>query len=217
MSFKKIFKSFGTKLSDSTEERQWRKYVHRATNVRNRNPDLPDHNCRLCMREEESMLHLITCHRTKPFWKACLKFTTRILQAPAPHNAHLAIAFGQWNHPQSADPLGPEDARAFLRHAFNHFYHDFANVDLKNSTFVWQETYLAALYSFREAAQRRGQSFKMLYANRKNTDLPSSPPQEELDAFPNVLSCRQGGEFQINPAIDAEIQKAKAAAIAIRS
>ena len=38
-SFKTIFASFGTRLSDATEERQWRKYVHRATNVRKRNPD----------------------------------------------------------------------------------------------------------------------------------------------------------------------------------
>ena len=36
--FKKVFSSFGTPLSNDAEERQWRKYVHRAINVRNRNP-----------------------------------------------------------------------------------------------------------------------------------------------------------------------------------
>ena len=38
--FKKVFNSFGTPLSNDAEERQWRKYVHRTINVRNRNPAL---------------------------------------------------------------------------------------------------------------------------------------------------------------------------------
>ena len=74
-SFKKIFKSFGTKLSDATEERQWRKFVHRATNVRNRDPKLADHTCRLCRRAEESMLHLLECPQAKAYWRACIDFT----------------------------------------------------------------------------------------------------------------------------------------------
>ena len=209
MSFKIIFKSFGTKLSDATEERQWRKFVHRATNVRNRNPKLPDHSCRLCRRTVESMLHLLECQLGRPFWRACLRFITTILKCPMPRDLKLAIAFGQWKPPSDPDPLGPEEARAFLRHAFNHFYHDFANVDLKSSAFTWQSTYLATLHSFREAARRRGQSFKILFASRLHTALPNTPPQEELHAFPTVLTCHVGGTFLINPAIDAEIESAK--------
>eukprot|EP00966_Prymnesium_polylepis_P303909 7020967-Prymnesium_polylepis.1 len=34
--FDKVFASMGTPLSDATEERQWRKLIHRATFVRNR-------------------------------------------------------------------------------------------------------------------------------------------------------------------------------------
>ena len=41
--FSIIFNSFGTELSDDTEEKQWRKLVHRALNVRNRHPNEPDH------------------------------------------------------------------------------------------------------------------------------------------------------------------------------
>ena len=59
--FKKIFKSFGTPLSDPTEERQWRKLVHRATYVRNRNPKEQSHVCRLCRKHEESILNLFQC------------------------------------------------------------------------------------------------------------------------------------------------------------
>ena len=159
------------------------------------------------------MLHLLECRHAQPFWRACVAFTTRVLKAPAPLRIPLAIAFGQWKSAGDPDPLGPEEARAFLRHAFNQFYHDFANVDLKHSTFRWQSTYLAALHSFREAARRRGQSFKVLFASRLHTDLPHTPPLEELNAFPTVLTCLPGGNFHINQAIDDEIDRAKTAAL----
>ena len=214
-SFKKIFKSFGTRLSDATEERQWRKFVHRATNVHNRNPSAPNHQCRLCSQEEESMMHLLTCRQVKPLWRAAIKFTTEILGAPPPMVHSLAIAFGQWRRHDDPDPLGPEDARAFLRHVFNHLYHDFANVDLKRSTFKWQRTYLSALITFREAARRRGQTFKHLYASRKFTSLPGLPPEDELKAFPNVIRCPPGGTPRVNPAIDAEIDRAREEALRV--
>jgi len=211
-SFKKIFNSFGTGLSDATEERQWRKFVQRATNVHNRNPDAPTKFCRLCKMEEESMKHLLLCRDAKPLWRAAVKFTTNVLKAPEPAKPPLAIAFGQWRAHNSDDPLGPEDARAFLRHVFNHFYHDFSNTDLKSSNFNWQITYYSALVTFRQAAQRRGQTFKRLFANRRWTNLPAIPPQEDLDAFPNVINCPPGGTPTINPSIDAEIKRAKAEA-----
>ena len=74
-----------------------------------------------------------------------MKFTRAVLQAPDAPNATKAIIFGQWTQTE----LGPEDARAFLRHAYGEFYpHDFSNVDLKDHTFVWQYTYRNALLAF---------------------------------------------------------------------
>ena len=134
-----------------------------------------------------------------------------MLKAPAPHNTFLAIAFGQWHRSDSDSPLGPEEARAFLRHVFNHFYHDFSNVDLKGITFIWQRTYLSALITFREAARRRGQSFTRLYANRVHTDLPCHPPAEELNRFPLVLVCPPGGAPSIHPGIDTAVESSRAA------
>ena len=99
-----------------------------------------------------------------------------------------------------------------LRHVFNHFYHDFANVDLKGSAFVWQHVYLSALITFREAARRRSHAFKRLYASRMFTALPGVPPEEELKAFPMVLQLSAGSSLQVNPAIDAEIEQARAEA-----
>ena len=54
-----IWPSLGTPLSDATEERNWRKLLHRAIFVRNRDPKV-SHDCRLkCGCKDESMLHLI--------------------------------------------------------------------------------------------------------------------------------------------------------------
>ena len=159
------------------------------------------------------MLHLLYCRRARPLWKAALAFTINTLRAPAPLNPVLAIAFGQWHQHDADNPLGPEVARAFLRHVFQHFYHDFSNVDLKDTKFCWEHTYYSELVTFREAARRRGYSFTRLRANRRYTSLPSQPPEEELNKYPTVLLCTPGTTPTINPAIDAEIERARANAL----
>ena len=50
-----------------------------------------------------------------------------MLQSPIPGDTHEAIIFGT----KSRTELLPEDTRAFLRHVYNHYYHDFANVEIK--------------------------------------------------------------------------------------
>ena len=58
--WEKIWPTLGTPLSDATEERNWRKLLHRALFVRNRDPKARSHDCRLkCSCTDESMLHLI--------------------------------------------------------------------------------------------------------------------------------------------------------------
>ena len=141
---REVYKSIGTDLSDATEERQWRKYIHRATNVRNRNPDLTNHQCRVCNRAVESMEHLTECHMIRPFWTSCFTFIQHTAGHPLPFHRKKAIVLGQWG-PTPTDPLGPEDARAFLRHAFGAMYHDFANVDLKNIPFNCDHAYYSTL------------------------------------------------------------------------
>ena len=74
--WKKVWKSLGTPLSDATEEKTWRKLLHRAMIfVRNRNPEAPSKLCRLdhcsCI---ESMHHLAQCHVTAPLWLKVIAF-----------------------------------------------------------------------------------------------------------------------------------------------
>jgi hypothetical protein len=185
--FSIIFNSFGTELSDETEEKQWRKMVHRALNVRNRHPNEPNHSCRICNVDEESMLHLVQCRTLKPFWKACIDFTTTILLAPQPLSQTHAIIFGQWKRHEDPDPLGPEEARAFLRHAFNVFFHDFCNVTHKKIPFQWESTYLRALLSLKSAVLRRGKSFSVLNANRRNTSLPDEIAEKDRNKYTQLI------------------------------
>ena len=68
----RVWKSFGTPLSDASEEKQWRKLMHRAIFTRNRDPDAQDKNCRLGCGCGESMLHLAQCPYTSALWTRLL-------------------------------------------------------------------------------------------------------------------------------------------------
>ncbi|EOD23425.1 hypothetical protein EMIHUDRAFT_239702 [Emiliania huxleyi CCMP1516] len=210
VNFDLVFGSFGTELSDATEERQWRKYVHRALNVRNRNPaHLEDKKCRLCGVAEESMLHLVECMHCKPLWKKCLTFCRDVLEGPVRPQTHRAIIFNQENY----DTLLPEAACAFIRHAFNIFYHDFANVD-KGFMFIWQRVYYRALTSFRSAVRRYGGKIRLQYTHRLHTSLTevagkwSQKTTLNRKKFASIISIDQQGNSTLNDSFTAAIDQA---------
>ena len=92
----KIWPSLGTPLSDATEERNWRKLLHRALFVRNRDPKAQGQAraCRLsCGDPNESMLHLIHCRNARPFWNATRAFATNVLEMPNPQYMDRLIIF----------------------------------------------------------------------------------------------------------------------------
>ena len=131
VNFEKVFHSFGTPLSNSMEERQWRKMIHRGTYVKHRDPRT-DQQCRICKSEHETIIHIFRCRYIKPFWKQCLSFCHEALNAALPTMMEAAVIFGEWRR----DTLGPMPARAFLRHAFNHLYRHICYVDLKKYKFA---------------------------------------------------------------------------------
>ena len=63
-----------------------------------------------------------------------MTFVENVLHAPHTHHVARAVILGLWTR----QDLGPEIARAFLRHAFGCFYNDFSNVDLNEKVFLWQ-------------------------------------------------------------------------------
>ena len=103
--------------------------------------------------------------------------------------------------------------RAFLRHAFNQFYHDFSNVDTKKHHFLPKSTYYLALLSFVAAVRRRGQTFKVLAASRHFTSLPNTAPEEERERFKSFLRCEADGSFSLSPSLLNEVDRARTEAI----
>ena len=94
--FHLIWPSLGTPLSDATEENAWRKLLHRGIFVRNRDPKLPSHNCRLGCGRIESMRHTANCPRMKPFWDEIFKFISTVMRVNAPPLREKAIIFNEW-------------------------------------------------------------------------------------------------------------------------
>ena len=94
----------------------------------------------------------------------------------------------------SPTTLLPEAARAFLRHAYNQFYHDFANVDLKQIPFHYEVTYASALRSFRNAVYRYGMNFRKLFNTRKHSTLQGVAPEETRDKYPKLITIGIEGD-----------------------
>jgi hypothetical protein len=197
--FDKVFAYLGTPLSDPTEERQYRKLLHRATFVRNRNKDAPDQRCRLCHASTENIFHLFQCSLTKPLWSACLKFCREVLGCEKPIRVPEAIIFGLQN--VNKQKMFCIAALAFLRHVYECFYHDFANVDLQGSAFYWQLTFSRALKSFRNAVLRYGMQHRILFSTRYLTNLVDTAPQEARERFAPVIDIGTGGDFALQPAL----------------
>ena len=92
----------------------------------------------------------------------------------------------------------PEAACALIRHAFNIFYHDFANVD-KGHTFIWQKVYYRALKSFRRAAMRYAGKIRLQHTHRIYTDLTAEVSEESRKRFEQIIEIDTTGVSGLMP------------------
>ena len=99
-----------------------------------------------------------------------------------------------WRH---CNKLLPEAARAFLRHAYNCFYHDFANVDLKDLKFIWQITFAHATRSFQDAVLRYGMRLRILFNTRMCSTLQGVAPPEARKRYPKLIDIGPEGDFSL--------------------
>lgn len=206
--FDQIFASFGTPLSDATEERQWRKLIHRATFVRGRDNRLTEQEqrCRMCNATKESMLHIIECRHAKPLWRTCLHFCHTVLGADKHTYITAAVIFGLWQ----PNVLGSTAARAFLRHAFGHFYRHLNYVDFNQQRFVWQRVYRDTLISFRAAALRYAGKLRLLHTRRLYTHQQDTAPREAYERFNAFMDIEHPqGHASFDPAYTDEIERIK--------
>ena len=150
------------------------------------------------------------CQQTRPLWHMVLKFCRDVLRAPDMRGSvERAIIFNQAN-PKEMLPVA---ACAFIRHAFNCFYHDFANVD-KGHAFVRERVYYDALISFRSAVLRHAHRMRLLYVHRVRTSLPETVSEEDREKFECVVTISPTGKATLSTtftaAIDAALARLKA-------
>ena len=208
INWQELWSSIGTPLTDPTEENAWWRLIQRAWNAKNRHPTEPDKSCRLnCGCNDESMLHMITCSRAKPLWRACLKICTTLFNERGGLNIVSAIVFNQDN----GKMLGPL-TRAFLRHATQQYYQDVTNVAKHKRAFFWETTLHAALIRLRSAALRKGYEIRKHFVLRKHTHLVGVVAEEERKKFAPLIMIDQQGHSALAPAFARIIEDAESSA-----
>ena len=155
------------------------------------------------------MLHLVECSLTRPFWNAVRNFTTQVLGAP--YQQHLAwlIIFNAVRPRRMASV----EACAFIRHAVNCFYRDFAMVDTHDRAFTWERTFADAVHSFRNAVLAWAQSIRVFTTLRRHTNRKKRVAEDTLKQFGTLVTFSdQGYTFALTPAFKQAIARAEAAA-----
>ena len=196
-------------VSDATEERNWRKLLHRALFVRNRDPKAPSHACRLrCGDPDESMLHLIQCRLTRPYWNAVRTFVVDVLGTTPEQFLDRLIIFNT-----SRGAMISAEACAFIRHAVNCFYRDFAMVDTHDRAFTWERTFMDAMHSYRRAVLAWAQSIRVFTTVRRYTNQKKRVSEDTLRKFDKLVTFSDyGTTFMLTPGFKHEIVKAEKAA-----
>jgi hypothetical protein len=105
------------------------------------------------------------------------------------------------------------EACAFIRHAVNCFYRDFAMVDTHDKSFIWQHTFADAMHSYRSAVFAWAQSVRVFTTLRMYTPQKKQVSRDTLERFSKLVSFSgRGLTFTLTPAFKSAIAQAEAAA-----
>ena len=205
--WKKIWASLGTPLSDATEERIWRKNLHRALDVRNRHPEAETHKCRnLRCQEVESQLHLVRCAYYLPFWKEILEISFYVLHVDlrgdwangnGQVNLERAVLFGLKNSKDLTDVR----ARALLRHAWQHLYRHVTQVETNGTPFNVDVAILHTVKAFRDAALRAGMTIRHTQTRVRFGRRPVNPPEPRVLKDILVTHTDDAGRITLDPSL----------------
>jgi hypothetical protein len=200
-----IWRSLGTPLSNATEERIWRKLLHRALDVRNKHKELTDQKCRCGCGEVESMLHLAQCRYILPFWNACLDFIETVLKHKQSVDKERAIIFGQTDRRK----MLPVPALALLRHGWQNLYRHFTLVETRNQHLSWRHIFLDTLRSFRSAVLRVKRTITLQRTSVKHGKRPIRPPPQQI-INPLLVHAPDGNPYHLSNAFAQALRTAEA-------
>jgi len=205
--WQRIWKSFGTPLSDPTEEKVWRKLVNRALNVRNRDSRATSKLCRLGCKCEESQRHLAQCPFTATLWIRLREFLNSLpgrdkldtkftLPQTIIFNIHPNKAEKKIEDMRLIDPL----AAAAIRHMWNQLYYALTFFELHNRPFSTDHIFHRTLLSLRDAAFRLARKYiiEKIHHRYKATKQPSpvlNPILEPLLSIDPTLNIQLTDSF----------------------
>ena len=105
------------------------------------------------------------------------------------------------------------EAGAFVRHAVNCFYRDFAMVDTHNRAFTWERTFMDTMHSYRRAVLAWAQSIRVFTTIRRHTNQKKRVSEDTLKKFNKLVTFSDyGTTFALTPEFQHEITKAEKAA-----
>ena len=154
------------------------------------------------------MLHLITCRLTRPYWHAVRAFCETVLGVPHQQFLERLIIFNTVR-PQE---MASVEACAFIRHAVNCFYRDFAMVDTHDRAFMWERTFANTMHNFRSAVLAWAQSIRVFTTLRQHTNRKKRVAEDTLKKFTTLVTFSdEGYTFALTPAFKQAIARAEAA------
>ena len=140
------------------------------------------------MHMPESIYSEISIVLCKQYWSAVVRFLRTVLGLPDIRRIDHLIIFNA-----IGGKVIPTEACAFVRHAFNAFYRDFAMVDTHNKVFVWEQTFNKTMINFRNAVLAWAESIKIFTTRRMYTKLKQQVPKETLTQFPKLITFADRG------------------------
>jgi len=156
--------------------------------------------------QRESMLHLTMCRYARPYWNATRAFVEGIIGAPHERYAHKLIIFNT-----AREQVVSTEACAFIRHAVNCFYRDFAMVDTHDRTFIWQHTFMDAMHGFRNAVLAWAQGIYIFTTTRCRTNRKKQVARHTLESFATLVTFADHGyAFTLTPEFQRAIKQAEA-------
>ena len=146
---------------------------------------------------------------TRPYWNAVTNFLTTVLGTPRALNLERLVVFNVIR-----DQLVSVESCAFIRHAVNHFYRDFAMVDTHAKAWKWEVTFNRAMKGYRDAVYAWAQEIKVFSTNRMYTAQKKKlVPRDTLQQFHTLVQFQDSGlTFRLTPAFLRAIQCAADAA-----
>jgi len=185
-----IWKSFGTFITNPTDEKTAHKLAHRGLYTRSRDSQT-NQLCRLGCGCRESQQHLAECRHCKPFWDSIFSVASNQLGAPQPHSRTHAVILGLWT---SGFKLAPPPVLALLRIAVRMLYACLTSSSEDNTHFVWQQPYVMTVRSLRTRCLAVGERLRRTWTARARTPNPFHLPVRVCDAWANLILIDNGGE-----------------------